>query len=274
MSIGKAANDNVVPAIGPFPPTMKIAKALGSKYYFTGIPCLRGHVVARYAHGSCTQCKAEGREANREKNVADSRAWRMANPEKAKAQSRSVRSIEASRATYARTRELQISRATAWKAANPERARAAAKKWQANNPGYSAARWAQMTPEEKDAARIKVGEWREANRGQHNANSTRWRQENPDKIAAIDRNKRARRKSAEGKHTAADVRMLIDRQKNKCAECGRSLLITGYHVDHIMPLALGGTNWPWNLQILCPACNMEKHATDPFVFAQRKGRLF
>lgn len=274
MSIGKAANDNVVPAFGPFPPTMKIAKVLGSKYYFTGKPCLRGHVAARYAHGSCTACKAENREANREFFAAQSREWRRENPDKAKAQGYSDRKRETMAAYYERTREHQIEKALAWNKANPERAREINLKWKEANPDYSATRWARMTPEERETARLQVSEWRENNREQYNDNSKRWRRENPEKIAAIDRNKRAKRKSAEGKHTAADVQKLIANQKNKCAECGKSLLVTGYHVDHIMPLVLGGTNWPWNLQILCPACNLEKHATDPFVFAQRKGRLF
>lgn len=273
MSIGKAANDNVVPAIGPFPPTMKIAKALGSKYYFTGKPCMRGHVVARYAHGSCTQCKAEQREANREQFAAQSREWRRDNPEKAKAQGASGRKRETMAAYYERTREHQIARALAWNKANPERAREINLKWQAANSDYSAKRYASRTPEEKERDRLNLAKWRAENPEQNAASSKRWRQDNPEKSAAIDRNKRAKRKSAEGEHTAADVRSLIERQKNKCAECGVSLLVTGYHVDHIMPLALGGTNWPWNLQILCPPCNQHKHATDPFVFAQRKGRL-
>ncbi|TIL38607.1 MAG: HNH endonuclease [Mesorhizobium sp.] len=78
----------------------------------------------------------------------------------------------------------------------------------------------------------------------------------------------------EGTHTARDVANIARRQKYKCAECGISIKGKGkQQVDHIMPIALGGSNWPANLQILCAACNQMKNAKHPIDFAQLKGRL-
>jgi 5-methylcytosine-specific restriction enzyme A len=39
-----------------------------------------------------------------------------------------------------------------------------------------------------------------------------------------------------------------------CAECGRP----AEHVDHIQPIAHGGTDHPANLRALCAACNLAK----------------
>jgi 5-methylcytosine-specific restriction protein A len=39
-----------------------------------------------------------------------------------------------------------------------------------------------------------------------------------------------------------------------CAACGRP----AEHVDHIQPIARGGTNHPGNLQALCASCNLVK----------------
>lgn len=59
---------------------------------------------------------------------------------------------------------------------------------------------------------------------------------------------------------------MIDVQEGKCNSCFSYLVIEGknnYHVDHIMPLVLGGSNWPDNLQLLCPRCNMKKGSKHP-----------
>ena len=46
-----------------------------------------------------------------------------------------------------------------------------------------------------------------------------------------------------------------------------------YHIDHIMPLALGGYNGPPNLQILCRTCNQKKYCKHPVDFMQERGFL-
>lgn len=70
---------------------------------------------------------------------------------------------------------------------------------------------------------------------------------------------------APGHFASADIVRLWHRQRGECAACGvkcgkRPADSGAYHVDHIMPLARGGSNWPRNLQILCPACNCSKGA--------------
>jgi 5-methylcytosine-specific restriction endonuclease McrA len=56
--------------------------------------------------------------------------------------------------------------------------------------------------------------------------------------------------------------------KLECAYCTRSTQLTwtrrwpyfgGFHIDHIIPVARGGTNHPDNLTLACPTCNLEKY---------------
>jgi len=61
-------------------------------------------------------------------------------------------------------------------------------------------------------------------------------------------------------------------QKDRCAYCHKKLG-RGYHVDHIVPLARGGTNERRNIQITCKQCNHIKRDKDPIKFAQELGRL-
>jgi 5-methylcytosine-specific restriction endonuclease McrA len=94
----------------------------------------------------------------------------------------------------------------------------------------------------------------------------------PEKRAVGGRNRRARKRAAPGKHTAADIKRLLLLQKSKCSCCRKSIT-KGYHVDHIVPLARGGSNDPYNLQLLCPTCNLKKRAKDPVEFMQSRGML-
>jgi 5-methylcytosine-specific restriction endonuclease McrA len=64
---------------------------------------------------------------------------------------------------------------------------------------------------------------------------------------------------------------LLTLQRGKCANCKQKL--TRYHLDHVMPLALGGANEDQNMQLLCPGCNCRKQAMHPISFAQKEGRL-
>ncbi len=83
-----------------------------------------------------------------------------------------------------------------------------------------------------------------------------------------------RRSKVGGTWTIADIMRLLELQRHKCAHtfC-RASLKGGYHIDHIMPLALGGSNAPSNLQLLCAPCNLSKSARHPIDFAQMKGLL-
>lgn len=43
--------------------------------------------------------------------------------------------------------------------------------------------------------------------------------------------------------------------------------MVGYHVDHVVPISLGGSDGPENLVLTCPNCNHRKHAKHPMDFA-------
>lgn len=101
-----------------------------------------------------------------------------------------------------------------------------------------------------------------------------WRAANSDAVGEHNRNQKAKRRGAAGRHTAEDIRNILGKQKYKCAECKASVRLKAKRqVDHIIPIARGGTNWPSNLQILCAPCNMSKGAKHPIDFARSKGRL-
>jgi len=68
----------------------------------------------------------------------------------------------------------------------------------------------------------------------------------------------------------ADEDKLLEKQKWKCARCGKILRPGRYHIDHKKPLALGGSNSIRNLQALCPDCHHIKTKEDKKKIARAK----
>jgi len=237
-----------------------VALAQGLKRYFTGRPCKQGHVDERHtSSGTCLTC---GRDVLRARYKSDpgrhrerSRKYRLDNLEKARA---------ASRRYQAQNPEKRKAAVKRWRKANPEKVR------EINRRGSRAAKlrnpqavaehkrkWA-AKPENKIARAAAIAAWRKANQ---------------EKCRAIVRNRRARAKGSRGAHTVADLAEILAAQGGRCAYCRADLRRAKKHVDHIMPLARGGSNARANLQYLCRPCNQTKNARDPIAFAQSIGLL-
>ncbi|TDE86011.1 HNH endonuclease [Deinococcus sp. S9] len=78
---------------------------------------------------------------------------------------------------------------------------------------------------------------------------------------------RARKMAAPGRHTAEDVKRQLASQNGLCYWCQQPL--ETYQVDHLIPLARGGSNGPENIVCACQSCNSRKHAKMPWEFAGR-----
>lgn len=95
-----------------------------------------------------------------------------------------------------------------------------------------------------------------------------WRQANPDKIGIANKRTRARRRGVIGDFTGDDIENLRRRQDDRCAACHCGLE-GGGHVDHIIPISRGGTNFVGNLQMLCSQCNLRKKVMLPIEYRAR-----
>lgn len=115
--------------------------------------------------------------------------------------------------------------------------------------------------------------YRERNREKVIQQCRDWRAANPEKYLASVHARRARMLGSEGAHTAGEVRRIRKMQRDRCATCSISLSDAGCHIDHIVPISKGGTNWASNLQMLCPRCNLKKSAKDPIEWANENGKL-
>ena len=105
--------------------------------------------------------------------------------------------------------------------------------------------------------------------GRSAAQLRKWRAANPDR-AREQSQRRADRKV--GRLPYGTVPLIRRLQKDRCAICRRALFGRG-HLDHIVPLARGGSHAPANLQMLCARCNLTKSDRDPITHMQSLGRL-
>lgn len=69
--------------------------------------------------------------------------------------------------------------------------------------------------------------------------------------------RRGRQRDADGSFTTEQARAILRFQDGHCAYCD---VREGLHLDHVVPLSRGGSNWPWNLQWLCAHHNISKNS--------------
>ncbi|MGO4298483.1 HNH endonuclease [Glutamicibacter sp. MCAF14] len=131
----------------------------------------------------------------------------------------------------------------------------------------------------RDTLNTQQRRWLDANPGKRTEYSRRYAQANPKKrkelrarlrannpelYAAIaktgENNRRARERNAPGSATTAQILARWEYYGGKCWICGAP----AEHIDHVKPLAKGGSNWPANLRPACAPCNLSKRDTWPY----------
>jgi len=185
----------------------------------------------------CPKCQAET-ERNKSGNCkpcvkAYSAAWYLANIERKK-----------------------TSR-TAWNIANSERKKQAESAWIKLNSERKKA---------NDAASYA------ANRENRKKKGIVWRAANAEAIRIKNQNYQAKKRLNGGILSKGLAAKLFNLQKGKCP-CCKQPLGNNYHLDHIVPISLGGSNTDDNIQLLRQRCNNQKSAKDPIDFMQQRGFL-
>lgn len=111
--------------------------------------------------------------------------------------------------------------------------------------------------------RARDREWRRNNPERHAANQKRNREKRGPYPREYSAKVRAKRAKSPGQYTNQDIRNCFVNQDAKCAYCD-TLVSHDFEIDHFIPLARGGTNWPDNIRVSCRPCNRSKHAKMPW----------
>lgn len=184
--------------------------------------------------------------ANRERVVARRKAWREANAEQ-------LRALKAD--SYNQNREVVIAATKAWREANPDKVRA-----------WSRKRWV-----ENETYREQQRAWRTANLEKVSACEKRYKRENPHVGTAARHRRRARMLAAGPGITSAEWLEVLAEFDHRCAYCHKHF--DALELEHMVPLARGGSNARRNVVPACGDCNRQKGVLNAFEFLSKPRSL-
>jgi 5-methylcytosine-specific restriction endonuclease McrA len=136
-----------------------------------------------------------------------------------------------------------------------------------------------MTPEKQEQNRAYQRAYRRApdrvdrERARHRAATmtTIQRQRRSERIKRNNQYRRALKLGSGGRLSPNIKQTLFKKQCGQCVYCRMDLTTVTPHLDHRMPLVLGGGNTDDNVQLLCPTCNTSKCDTHPDEYEARIG---
>ena len=96
---------------------------------------------------------------------------------------------------------------------------------------------------------------------ENRARAAEWYVENPERGKAnakvATHKRRAHIAKVGGSFTATNIRDLYASQGASCYYCSTSIE-EGYHIEHMIPISKGGSNWIDNICLACVPCNRTK----------------
>jgi len=165
-----------------------------------------------------------------------------------------------------------IVRVKKWIENNREKHNKKCAEWAKNHPEKGRARSAIYWQKNRAFILQKDKEKREKDPAKYVQMARNYAKKYPDKVNARNAARRAKRKNQAGIVSTNIIEKLKELQQNKCP-CCKKPLGDNYHLDHIVPLALGGKHDDSNLQLLIANCNQQKYNKHPIDFMQERGFL-
>lgn len=159
-----------------------------------------------------------------------------------------------------------------WRETNADKIKTTRSAWRSLNADRIKAQTTAWTLANKEKSKAYNAEWAVANFTRRKAANASWVAANPEKRRVYMQNRRALKCAVGGKLSVGLAEKLFRLQKGRCPCCGLPLG-DNYHMDHKMPLALGGEHEDANMQLLRASCNLKKHTAHPVDFMQSRGFL-
>ena len=247
-------------------------------------PCVKCGSTDFAASGGCKQCKREYDKAYRKQKAAQISATKKKCFEAKKDQYLATKKvyyennkaeIAAKSAVYrAENRDYILAKKAEYRDKNREKLREDQKAFYEANKTRRLAEAKAYVERNKDKVKDRRKDYHRRNSEKACARAQAWYKTNIDRVKLraaayykanpeVFHNSRVKRRSlVKGQSLSAGlVDLLLKEQGCRCAGCSSEL--TEFHLDHVMPLSLGGAHEDNNIQLLCAKCNLTKHAKHP-----------
>lgn len=159
-------------------------------------------------------------------------------------------------------REYQRAYQRKWRAENPKKVSTYWKHFAETHREYNLNRARQWNKANRDKRRIYDSKYSKAHREKRKLRARNWYKRRPVTSILKQTLRRQRRRALEknviGYFCEGDIKLLFRQQAGCCAYCLEPIQYGQFHVDHVIPLSKGGTNWRDNLALACPRCNIIK----------------
>lgn len=217
----------------------------------------------RYASGKCKPCVKAYNKKWWNKNETYASIYRKEKPDVARSAQKKFRETHKA--------EIALKNKTA-KEKYPEKFAAYSKKYYDQNRSTVLQKARDWKAKNSDRVKKYHSEWTALNLESVRIYAAKRRAMYPSLMRTYWQNRRSRKLANGGVLSVGLAAKLFKLQKGKCA-CCKKPLGSAYHMDHIMPLALGGSNADDNMQLLRARCNQQKSAKHPIDFMQQRGFL-
>jgi 5-methylcytosine-specific restriction endonuclease McrA len=144
----------------------------------------------------------------------------------------------------------------AWVEANPEKRKAQRQREYAAHADAVKKRAAEWYRENGEQARERRRRYYRSNREHELELMRQWQEHNRDRAAALKSAARLARRAAVGRASADAIAARVAMWGGMCWLCG----VEATEIDHVKPIAAGGSGWPANLRPICSPCNRSKGA--------------
>ncbi len=160
-------------------------------------------------------------------------------------------------------REIVYKKNEEWRQANPEKTRQYAIESRKNNPQKHRDNVKRFRDKNKELVYKRVKEWKDKNKELVLKYTREWKRRNPERVSISELPGRVRRRGNTNRETINEFMIETPMWHGGyyCEKCGRELNFSEkriLHIDHVIPLVLGGNGNKENLQLLCQKCNLTK----------------